>query len=202
MSSKVGYDSKVGSTPGALPASWEEVGYLMGGGCGLIRRGLTTGILTHLTKRQAETTTLRIYVKIKGFAHVHWGTRHSKVVDGKTKSCTVNHDAHEDYFYMKQYLVGDEHGEHHLEAGDYSFDFQCVIPAHCPSSFEHKYGHIRYEIKIVLERASKFDHEKKVSIKVISPLDLNQDPYCKHGEPSNLFSNFNFLLLGENGLTT
>ncbi|GBP30310.1 Arrestin domain-containing protein 1 [Eumeta japonica] len=228
-----------------------------------------------------------IYIKIDGFAHVHWTTRRSRRVNGRSEYYTVNHDGHEDYLSVKQYLVGGEHAlsickfheefdiqnlelfhpkkdqceicalykvgntsqedytehlkkkeearsekekyireeslvftvdlqavhipfrrchyakalrkrtelrfgfaslscisvcyrrEHHLEAGDYSFDFQCPIPAHCPSSFEHEYGHIRYEIKVVVDRIFKLDKVKKMSIKVISPLDLNQDPYCK-----------------------
>ncbi|GBP30309.1 Arrestin domain-containing protein 1 [Eumeta japonica] len=69
--------------------------------------------------------------------------------------------------------------ENHLQPGNHTFNFEFIIPKCCPSSFEHKYGNIRYEIKIIFDRASKGNKEKKIPMRVISPLDLNQDPYSK-----------------------
>lgn len=70
-------------------------------------------------------------------------------------------------------------GEHSIPAGDYEYPFHFRLPDHCPSSFEGEYGHIRYEIKAVVDRAFKFDQEKKIAVRVMAPLNLNLDPYCR-----------------------
>ncbi|XP_073960410.1 arrestin domain-containing protein 4-like isoform X2 [Choristoneura fumiferana] len=72
-------------------------------------------------------------------------------------------------------------GEHRLHPGKHEFPFTFPLPDNCPSSFEGEYGHIRYQLKVVVDRAFKFDQEKKISLRVIAPLDLNADPYA--GEP-------------------
>lgn len=70
-------------------------------------------------------------------------------------------------------------GEYQIQPGKHELPFQCQIPANCPSSFEGTYGHVRYEIKIVVDRAFKIDQEKKKNICVIASLNLNADPYCQ-----------------------
>jgi Arrestin (or S-antigen), N-terminal domain len=42
-----------------------------------------------------------------------------------------------------------------------------------PSSFEGEFGHVRYTIKIVVNRPFHFDYETKVAISVNSIYDLN-----------------------------
>lgn len=69
-------------------------------------------------------------------------------------------------------------GEHRLQPGKHEFPFTFPLPVNCPSSFEGEYGHIRYEMKVVVDRAFKFDQEKKIALRVIAPLDLNADPYA------------------------
>ena len=70
-------------------------------------------------------------------------------------------------------------GECYLKPGDYKFPFTFHLPQNCPSSFEGSYGHIRYQIKVVVDRSFKFDQEKKVAVRVYNLLDLNKDPYCR-----------------------
>ncbi|XP_023939409.2 splicing factor 3A subunit 2 [Bicyclus anynana] len=135
--------------------------------------------------QQDKVKTFRgLFVKLKGFCHVHWTTTRTRTVNGKSQSYTVHHDSHEEYINAKIYLVGGESGEHHIQPGLHEYPFHFRLPVNCPSSFEGEYGHIRYEIKAVVDRAFKFDQEKKVAVRVMAPLDLNLDPYCR--EPLEL----------------
>ncbi|XP_069360454.1 arrestin domain-containing protein 4-like [Maniola hyperantus] len=120
-----------------------------------------------------------LYVKIIGFCHVHWTTSHTRSLNGRTETYTVDHDSHEEYINVKVYMLGGESGEYTIQPGKYEYPFHFRLPDHCPSSFEGPYGHVRYEIKAVVDRAFKFNHEKKVMARVMAPLDLNLDPYCR-----------------------
>ncbi|CAH2048980.1 unnamed protein product, partial [Iphiclides podalirius] len=133
-----------------------------------------------LVFQQNKVKTFRgIYVKVKGFCKVHWTTSHTRRENDRSYTYTENHDSYEEYFNMKVFLLGGENGEYHLQPGKHELPFECLIPANCPSSFEGTYGHVRYEIKIVVDRAFKIDQEKKKDIRVIAPLNLNADPYCQ-----------------------
>ncbi|KAG6453952.1 arrestin domain-containing protein 17 [Manduca sexta] len=120
-----------------------------------------------------------IYVKIKGFCKVHWTSTETRRVHDRQEHHTINHDSHEEYINHKVYLAGGESGEHTLQPGHHTFSFQCPIPPNCPASFEGAHGHVRYQIKVVVDRAFKLDQEKVVDIKVLAPLDLNTHPYAK-----------------------
>jgi hypothetical protein len=63
-----------------------------------------------------------------------------------------------------------------LPAGEHSFLFSMTLPNHLPSSFEGKYGYVRYTVKATLNRPWKFDHEVKAAFTVLLHLDLNLDP--------------------------
>ncbi|XP_045776137.1 arrestin domain-containing protein 17-like isoform X2 [Maniola jurtina] len=135
--------------------------------------------------QQDKVKTFRgLFVKLKGFCHVHWTTTRTRTVNGKSQSYTVHHNSHEEYINAKVYLVGGESGEHSIGVGQHEYSFQFHLPNNCPSSFEGDYGHIRYEIKAVVDRAFKFDQEKKIAVRVMCPLDLNLEPYCR--EPIEL----------------
>ncbi|XP_026493524.2 arrestin domain-containing protein 17-like [Vanessa tameamea] len=133
-----------------------------------------------LTFEQNKVKSFRgIYVKILGFCKVHWTTTESRRVNGKTTTYRKTHESYEEYVNMKVYLVGGESGDHQIQPGHYDYPFTFNLPAGCPASFEGNYGHIRYEIKAVVDRAFKFDQEKKIAVRVITPMDLNSDPYCR-----------------------
>ncbi|XP_047506708.1 arrestin domain-containing protein 17-like [Pieris napi] len=121
-----------------------------------------------------------ISAKLKGYCKIHWTTHHSRRnSQGKSESYTVTHESYEEYINHKAFLIGGERGEVELQPGKYEFPFEFQLPGNCPSSFEGTVGHVRYEIKVVVDRAFKIDQEKKVAVRIISPLDLNQDPYCR-----------------------
>ncbi|KAJ2949375.1 hypothetical protein O0L34_g15288 [Tuta absoluta] len=120
-----------------------------------------------------------MYAKLKGFCDVRWTTRHSRRVNDRTEYYDVEHTSHETYIENKVYLIGGPDGEVQIKPGHYEYQFEFVIPGHCPPSFNGEYGHIRYTIKVVIDRSFKFDQEKKVDITVLNPKDLNRDPYCK-----------------------
>lgn len=62
-----------------------------------------------------------------------------------------------------------------LSPGFHKFNFACQLPIQLPTSFESKYGHIRYQIKVELERPWKFDLKFCFAFTVIKVLDLNYE---------------------------
>ncbi|CAH2087686.1 unnamed protein product [Euphydryas editha] len=134
----------------------------------------------NLIFQQDTVKTFRgLYVKFKGFCKVHWTTRETRRVNGRNVSRTKSHYSYEKYVSVKMYLVGTESGDHALQPGNYNYSFTFQLPINCPSSFEGAYGHVRYQIKAVIDKSFKFDQEKKVAIRVMNPLDLNMNPYCR-----------------------
>lgn len=74
--------------------------------------------------------------------------------------------------------------ETEINPGTHSYPFTCALPPTLPSSFEGKWGHVRYTIKVTLDRPWKFDQDTKMAFTVITPVDLNQTAKCK--EPAKL----------------
>jgi Arrestin (or S-antigen), N-terminal domain/Arrestin (or S-antigen), C-terminal domain len=60
-----------------------------------------------------------------------------------------------------------------LSSGLHKFNFACQLPIQLPTSFESKYGYIRYQIKVELERPWKIDVKFCFAFTVIKVLDLN-----------------------------
>lgn len=76
------------------------------------------------------------------------------------------------------YLIGNydnEGAETELPIGLNKFNFSCALPFNLPTSFESKYGHIRYQIKVELERPWKLDLKYSFGFTVIKVYDLNGD---------------------------
>lgn len=126
-------------------------------------------------------TNIGIIIRFLGEANTRWNVT-KKVTDeqGKERDEDEEHTGHEEYFENHYYLLGSKNGsEINLEAGELIYPFTCVLPQNLPSSFEGEFGHVRYTIKVVLDRPWKFDQETKMAFTVISPLDLNRDPDMK-----------------------
>lgn len=87
---------------------------------------------------------------------------------------------HEEYFENHYYLVGSKNGnEINLPAGEHIYPFTCVLPPNLPSSFEGEFGHVRYTVKVVLDRPWKFDQETKMAFTVISALGKKKISFAK-----------------------
>ena len=63
-----------------------------------------------------------------------------------------------------------------LPAGEHTFPFECKLPQQLPSSFEGKFGQIRYLARATIERAWKSSVVTRKAFTVLSGLDLNFIP--------------------------
>ncbi|CRK99588.1 CLUMA_CG012900, isoform A [Clunio marinus] len=116
-----------------------------------------------------------IKVRFLGEARTSWvETEKVTKEDGKTENERKDVTGHEEYFQITYYLLGGINAsETELPAGAHAFPFTCALPPTLPSSFEGEFGHIRYTIKVTLDRPWKFDQDTKMAFTVISPVDLN-----------------------------
>lgn len=68
-------------------------------------------------------------------------------------------------------------GDVTVEPGSYSYNFHCNLPTNLPSSLEAQNGHIRYTVRVVLDRPILHMNQQFAKlVTVIKPLDLNAEP--------------------------
>lgn len=122
-----------------------------------------------------------IVVCLKGEGDTSWYEEQSRTNnEGKTENERIDLTGQEEYFKIQYYLLGGASGgETELPAGQHVYPFTCVLPPTLPSSFEGEFGHVRYTVKVVLDRPWKFDQEIKAAFTVLSPVDLNKTPSTK-----------------------
>lgn len=78
-------------------------------------------------------------------------------------------------------------------AGLHKFNFSCQLPPQLPTSFESKYGHIRYQVKVEIERPWKFDIKYCFAFTVLKVLDLNfESPALRSPLKTEVKKNFFF----------
>ena len=63
-----------------------------------------------------------------------------------------------------------------IPAGNHVFPMEFTLPFDIPASFEGKWGHIKYWVKVTLERPWKFDIEREREFNVHAFVDLNLEP--------------------------
>ncbi|XP_037924802.1 arrestin domain-containing protein 4-like isoform X2 [Hermetia illucens] len=81
------------------------------------------------------------------------------------------------YLSSSQYIYGSSHAPPAvIQPGSYTYNFSCQLPYEVPSSFESPYGHIRYSVKVVLDRPKRFDDSFTKNFTVLKALDLNYEP--------------------------
>ncbi|XP_053691033.1 arrestin domain-containing protein 17-like [Sabethes cyaneus] len=115
-----------------------------------------------------------VYLLVTGYADTFWS---DKVPHGpKNKKTKANFKGHEDFIKHKLYFVGSDTGNPiDLVTGVQYHYFKFDIPANAPTSMEGKYGHVRYAIKVTLERPWKHDHNFQIPFTVLAKADLSAD---------------------------
>lgn len=127
-----------------------------------------------------------IIIRFLGEANTEWTeVRRVTNSEGKDEDETEHLKGHEEYFQIQYYLLGGKNSsEIELPAGEHTYPFTCALPPTLPSSFEGEFGHVRYTVKVTLDRPWKFDQDMKMAFTVIAPVDLNLNPRVK--EPFKL----------------
>ena len=80
-------------------------------------------------------------------------------------------------FFLFFFSLGSDSGESSiLPKGKHEFPFAFRAPDELPSSYESKYGHVRYVAKAYLDRPWKFDVTCKRAFSLVGLVDLNCEP--------------------------
>ncbi|XP_037947357.1 arrestin domain-containing protein 3 [Teleopsis dalmanni] len=125
---------------------------------------------------QLHTTTVKsvkeVYILFKGEASVRWEERRSRRSNNRTEHYTEYFRANESYLNTRTRVFPP--GE--LPPGTHTYTFCIPLPPACPTSCTEKYGHISYEISLVLNRPFRFDNVFKQPLTVLKQFDLNYFP--------------------------
>ncbi|XP_039431725.1 arrestin domain-containing protein 3-like [Culex pipiens pallens] len=129
--------------------------------------GSVTLTLTQLKKVRG------VCLLITGFAETFWT---SKVPHGpNNKKTKAQFKGREDFIAQKSYLVGSETGNPiDLPIGTSNYTFQLNIPQNVPTSMEGKYGHVRYVVKVTLERPWKHDQNFQMPFTVLAKVEFDE----------------------------
>ncbi|XP_048733656.1 arrestin domain-containing protein 3-like [Ostrea edulis] len=131
---------------------------------------------------ESEMKVREISLAFVGKSNVHWSERQGS----SDNRHTVFYTATEYYFNNVVCVFGKGLGggdEHFLQPGQHVFPFSFVLPPNLPSSFEGGKGHVRYTIRVSIDRPWRFDDNTHtiLAFTVLSALDLNQEPLATNG---------------------
>eukprot|EP00057_Strongylocentrotus_purpuratus_P007355 XP_011661829.1 PREDICTED: arrestin domain-containing protein 3-like [Strongylocentrotus purpuratus] len=134
---------------------------------------MPTGLLnTRVSRTTWACFTYCIQMKYVGVSYTHWKESAGTGVNQRTESYTTNHE----YFKQEITLLGAETDRITLTAGEHRFTFQFQIPnMTLPPPFEDSYGHVRYYVKVTIDRPGKFDHHTMRIFSICSVKDLNYE---------------------------
>lgn len=114
-----------------------------------------------------------ISLRFLGKAHTSWYV----TVYRHRESYQQLVQATEQYFNRKIYLFGSDSGpEYDLSAGVHNYPFDFLLPEKIPSTFESKYGYIRYTIKANLKAKWHFDRKVEIQFFVTTQVDIYAIP--------------------------
>jgi len=60
-------------------------------------------------------------------------------------------------------------------AGNHGFQFDYTLPSDLPSTFEGRWGKVKYSVKATLVRPCRFDIERDAELTISALVDLNDD---------------------------
>ncbi|XP_043266340.1 arrestin domain-containing protein 17-like [Colletes gigas] len=142
---------------------------------------------TIVVENTKEKSVKGLYLSAKGEARVRW-------VEKKTEHNRTRRDTYynsQKYFkYRFNILNSNNDSRVQIPVGYHKYSFQFQLPQNIPTSFEHMYGHIRYTVKVVIDRPWRFDHECKAAFTVVSMLDLNAHRHKCLGIDDEIKKNF------------
>ena len=112
---------------------------------------------------------ISVYIHIKGKGYASWNQGNSKIV------------AKEQYFDERIYLVGTQNGrdEIGLIPGLHEYPFEFQLPYAVPSSFEGKFGHIKYTFRVVIQVPLWMNKVFKEQFTLIKAFNLNDHPVLR-----------------------
>ncbi|CAO4387502.1 unnamed protein product [Caenorhabditis nigoni] len=140
----------------------------------------------NVTGRAVFQTSVAInarYLKIciHGAAHTKWNESEQRHRDcNGTSECyyeTVQYASEIDYVSGSIIAWSAKNGNNTLQPGNHIFPFSFPLPVDCPPSYEGFHGHIRYSIRVELDRPWNFNKKEREYFKVVPNFDLNYLPY-------------------------
>ncbi|XP_076766720.1 arrestin domain-containing protein 17 [Xylocopa sonorina] len=132
-------------------------------------------------------------ISTKGEARVSWSEYITENdIHGRSSRRYETYSNFEEYFHQKHYVLGSNSFTSQIEipVGLQRYPFTFQLPYNIPSSFEHKYGHVRYVVKATIDRPWAFNHECKVAFTVVSSLNLNEHRYQCCGIDDDVMQSF------------
>lgn len=119
-----------------------------------------------------------------GAAKCHWTELRSETVGRGENRRTVDKSVHfkgkDIYLNTRTYLFGSSGGSAlEIKSGNHKYEFDCLLPAQLPSSFEALHGNINYYVQAVLDIPWGIDKEFKLPFTLVRHDDLNDFPELK-----------------------
>ncbi|XP_062555009.1 arrestin domain-containing protein 3-like [Armigeres subalbatus] len=120
-----------------------------------------------------DTLTMKgVVLQIKGRAKVKW----SKTSTIGDSHYVVKYRGRQDYMNSTTYLIGSNDGSNiELPTGLHAYRFSFILPTDLVTSLEADKGHIRYTVKVMLERSWKVDYSYKKAFTVLRHVNLNEE---------------------------
>ncbi|XP_058825945.1 arrestin domain-containing protein 2-like [Topomyia yanbarensis] len=113
-----------------------------------------------------------LVIRVKGVAEVNWTVRRWSNRNRRI----IRYHGRQDFMKFTTYLAGSANGSTiELPPGTHTYTFSCVLPPNLGTSVEADHGHIRYTLKVVMERPWKLNKSYKMPFTVMQPVDLNYE---------------------------
>lgn len=128
-----------------------------------------------------------LFVKIEGFAAVHWSERRAQGQRHRSR----HFSSRQDYLSTVIPLLGGQNGPAtDIPPGTHTYKFTCALPATLPTSFEGQHGQIRYTVTILVEQSSQRSTTYREGFTVLKNVNLNDDPWLMSPKKLELSKTF------------